>query len=334
MHHTAKPLPGGQRNLHSHTWMIGLAGLIAGLVLMVVVPSLSGVSQSLLLFGGFHIVGALVLLASAYALGRRRLFAGRTRSVAQSSANATLDFGWGPEWMNGLGVAAIAAAAGAVAIQAAAPGWWPLAFIMLLCAGSFTAGNIIMRSFRSADHIVLPMVDLVRGDNDLILDAGCGAGRTTIALARRLRNCRVIAVDRFDADYIENGGRGLIDHNLRVAGLSEQVRVETADLASLPFDAASFDGAVSTNVFDHLGKSKEPALREVYRVLKPGGRFLMAVWVPGWSMFAVGNAFSFFLASKADWRAMAGRAGFAVIDEGVFNHAWFVFLEKPKTLAS
>jgi hypothetical protein len=57
----------------------------------------------------------------------------------------------------------------------------------------------------------------------------------------------------------------------------------------------------------------------------------MAVWVPGWAMFAVANALSFFLTSKEQWRRMAGRAGFEVADEGAFNYAWFALLEKPTT---
>lgn len=42
----------------------------------------------------------------------------------------------------------------------------------------------------------------------------------------------------------------------------------------------------------------------------------MAVWVPGWPMFAVANALSFFLTSKREWRALARHAGFEVVDEG------------------
>ena len=106
------------------------------------------------------------------------------------------------------------------------------------------------------------------------------------------------------------------------------MKIEAADLTSLPFPDATFDGVVSTNVFDHLGGGKALALAEAFRVLKPGGRFLMAVWVPGWPMFAVGNIFSFFLTSRAQWRRMARQAGFAVADEGVFNYAWFALLEK------
>ena len=190
-------------------------------------------------------------------------------------------------------------------------------------------GNQIMRGFRRDDHVVLPMVDLVRGEADRVLDAGCGSGRTTIALSRVLRSGRVTAVDRFDAGYIDGGGEALLRHNLSLAGLIGRVSIERADLTQMPFEAGAFDAAVSTHVYDHLGAAKQRGLEEVFRVLRPGGRFLMAVWTPGWSMFAVANIFSLFLTSKARWRSMAAGAGFVNIDEGMFNSTWFVLLEKP-----
>lgn len=331
---TAKEQPvskSPQPNIHSHTWIVGVIGLIAGLLLMVYVPSLKAVSDSLLLFAGFHLVGGVVLLASLYVLALRRLLrrVRQNKVKPQPRTGDKYDFGWGPEWMNGLAVVALGAVAAAIAIQVAAPHWWPAAFLLLLLGAAAFAGNSIMRSFRSEDHIVLPMVDLLQSDHDVVLDAGCGAGRTTIALSRVLRNGRVVAVDRFDADYIDDGGRGLLERNLRIAGLTQRVQIETADLAALPFGDASFDSVVSTNVFDHLGRSKQQALYDAFRVLKPGGRFLMAVWVPGWAMFAVANALSFFLTSKEAWRTMARVAGFEIVDEGAINYAWFVVLQKP-----
>jgi len=320
-------MQGDKSRGHGHAWLMGLLGLAAGLAFLVYAPSLKVVSNSLFLFAGFHIVGAVVLLASAYSLGLRHLLA--RVSARRPGGARRFDFGWGPEWMNGLAILALAFAWAAIAVEVAAPLWWPLAFVLLLLGASAFAGNLVMRSFRSADHVVLPMVDLVRGDDDLILDAGCGAGRTTIALRRALRNGRVVAVDRFDADYIDGGGRDLIARNLAAAGLSDRVTVEAGDLTKLPFNDATFDGAVSTNVFDHLGADKTLALREAFRVLKPGARFLLAVWVPGWSAFAVGNILSFFITSRAEWRRMAAEAGFAVADEGVFNYAWFALLQKP-----
>ena len=333
--HTQQSKRPHQSNIHSHGWIVGVLGIVAGALLLIYVPSLEVVANSLLLFAGFHIVGGAVLLASLYSLALRRLLRRVFKPAGErDSGGEKYNFGWGPEWMNGLAVGALVAVAAAVAIQVAAPAWWPLGFLVVLLASAFFVGNAIMRSFRTNDFVILPMVDLLRGDQDVVLDAGCGAGRTTIAVSRVLRGGRVVAVDRFDAGYIDDGGRDRLDRNLRAAGLSERVTIETADLTALPFDAESFDSAVSTNVYDHLGQYKEQALGEMFRVLKPEGRFLMAVWVPGLVMFAVANVVSFFLTSRHQWRSMAARAGFEIVDEGVFNYAWFVVLKKPAAAAA
>lgn len=308
------------RNLHSHMWIFGILGVGVGLGFLIYAPQLRGVSTSILLFAGFHLVGGFVLLGSLYATFAQRIMRRPSDRV---------DFGWGPGWMNGLGIAAVAMIAGGVAVQVAAPTWWPASLALILAGANFIVGNLIMRNFRRADHAVLPMVEFLGHDAGLVLDAGCGAGRTTVALGRALKSARVFAVDRFDAGYIEDGGRQLLARNLEIAGLTNRVTIETADLTDLPFAEGDFDGAVSTHVFDHLGSGKQKGLSEAYRVLKPGGRFLMAVWVPGLTMFAVGAILSFFLTPKSAWRRMAKVAGFEVVDEGVCNNAWFLVMQKP-----
>ncbi|MES2343579.1 MAG: class I SAM-dependent methyltransferase [Pseudomonadota bacterium] len=316
-----------RRNPHSHMWLMGVLGIAAGLAFMIFVPRLTVVSESLLLFAGFHIVGGVVLLSTLYVSGLRNPVRRLTGAAAKPAR--TYDFGWGPGWMNGLAIAALIALAAAIVLQLTHPGAWPLAFALVGASGLLLAGNAVMRSFRRTDHVVLPMVDLLSSDHDLVLDAGCGAGRTSIALARILKSGRVVGLDRFDAGYIDDGGRALLDHNLKLAGLTGRVQVETGDLTAMVFADSHFDAAVSTHVYDHLGSQKLQALREAHRVLKPGGRFLMAVWVPGLTMFAVANILSLFLTTKAQWRSLAEQAGFRVRDEGMFNHAWFVLLEKP-----
>jgi SAM-dependent methyltransferase len=326
-HHTAADRKAGPapRHAHGHFWIMGVIGVLAGAAMMIFLPQLKIASTSVLLFAGFHVVGGIVLLASAWVVGLR----GVVRRLFHAAPARKLDFGWGPGWMNGVAIAALVAFTAAVVIQLQWPALWPASFAALVLTMLFLTGNNVMSSFRRRDHMVLPMVDLLRGERDVVLDAGCGAGRTTIALSRILKDGHVVAVDRFDAGYIDDGGRALLDRNLAIAGLTDKVTVETADLTALPFAPGDFDAAVSTNVYDHLGSAKQKGLEEVFRVLKPGGRFLMAVWVPGWAMFTVGNLFSLLLTSKGAWRKMAAKAGFAVVDEGALNHAWFVLLEKP-----
>ena len=96
---------------------------------------------------------------------------------------------------------------------------------------------------------------------------------------------------------------------------------------------AALANGISAHATDHLGDATEQGLREILRVLKPGGRFLLVVWVPGWMMFAVANVMSFFLRPKHDWRRLTQRAGFEIADEGMFNGVWFLLLRKPTTAA-
>ena len=199
-----------------------------------------------------------------------------------------------------------------------------------LLAASFFAGGLVTRSVGQYERAFLPMVDLLSGDEKVVLDAGCGAGRTTIALGRAQRTAQIVALDRFDSDYIEGGGKLLLEQNLRKAGLAERVRIERGDLTALPFADQSFDAVVSAHAVDHLGKSTERGLREILRVLKPGGRFLLVVWVPGWTMFSVANILALSLSSKRTWRQRAASAGFRITDEGTFNGNWFAVLKKPE----
>ena len=313
---------------HSHMWVVGILGIAAGLALMIYVPSLTAVSQGIVLFAGFHLVGAVVLLASIYVTGGEPL-AQRLASLAGRKESETFDFGWTPAWTNGPWIAALIALSAAVVLEVAAPSYWPLAMALTLTAAGCFAGNLFVRSSTRYDGAVLPMVDLVSGADALVLDAGCGAGRTTVAVGRAFEKARIVTFDRFDSDYIERGGRHLLEHNVRLAGLDERVRIERGDLTSMPFPAEHYDAVVSAHAVDHLGAATEQGLREIWRVLKPGGRFLLVVWVPGWMMFAVANVMSFFLRPKRDWRSLTQLAGFEIADEGMFNGVWFLLLRKP-----
>jgi SAM-dependent methyltransferase len=313
---------------HGHAWIAGVLGVGVGLTLLVVMPRLKAIAGVALLFGLFHLLGLGVLLGSLYALSparARALLARRRRPVA----DGVLDYGWSFTAMNGHWLIAAALGALALGLQIAWPWLWPCWLALALLAGNTFIGGLLLRSSKHPAWATLPLVDLLRSDRDLVLDGGCGAGRTTIALSRVLRGGRVVAVDRFDADYIVDGGRALLERNLRVAGIADRVSVERADLTALPFADGHFDAAVSAHAIDHLGKDQLRGLAEVARVLRPGGRFLLAVWVSGWGMLAVANLFCLLLTSRAGWRDLAARAGLRVVDQGTCNHAFFLLLEKP-----
>ena len=315
-------------------WLVSVLGVVAGLVLMIYVPSLKPVSGVLFLFAGFHLVGAIVLAASVYVMAGRGIFQRWSRRREGKHDTATkYDFGWAPAWTLGPWIASLVTASAAIAVYVAAPAWWPLAFLLALLAASFFAGGLITASSTRPDHAVLPMVDLLSGESDLVLDGGCGAGRTTVALGRALKKGRIVALDRFDSDYIEGGGRALLERNLRLAGLDARVEIKQGDLTELPFPDRTFDSVISAHAMDHLGPQIVQGLGEMLRVLKPGGRFLLVAWVPGWAMFAIASVLTFALKTRREWKQLANRAGFQIRDQGHFNGFWFLLLEKPTPAA-
>jgi SAM-dependent methyltransferase len=102
-------------------------------------------------------------------------------------------------------------------------------------------------------------------DGDL-LDVPCGFGRHAVPLARA--GYRVTGVDR---------SRELLDEARRRAAGARWPKLAQADYRELPFGDASFDAAL--NLFSSIGylgdAEDERALREIGRVLRPGGRLVL-----------------------------------------------------------
>jgi SAM-dependent methyltransferase len=97
-----------------------------------------------------------------------------------------------------------------------------------------------------------------------ILDAGCGAGPLFAAL--RDRGAVVTGIDK-SAGMVRLAGRRLGDDaDLQVAELGR----------ALPFDDGSFDDVTASLVLHYL-EDWGPALAELRRVLKPGGRLIVSV---------------------------------------------------------
>jgi SAM-dependent methyltransferase len=154
-----------------------------------------------------------------------------------------------------------------------------------------------------------------------ILDVGCGGGRTIRKLAAAAAGVRVSGVD-YSIGSVETS-RATNAKDVEAG----RVEVRQASVSQLPYGDATFDlvTAVETHYYwPDLGKD----IREVVRVMKPGGRFAVLAecykagkhdWAQGLAMLPLrGKVLS--ADEHREWFATAGLADVRVFEER--GHGW------------
>jgi SAM-dependent methyltransferase len=120
--------------------------------------------------------------------------------------------------------------------------------------------------WRGIEIDILAKADIPDG---LGLDLGCGDGILTDILFKRIgRKPRLVGID---PDLLETDAARKYDF---------YERIHTVAGDAIPEADATFDYVISNSVLEHI-PGLEPVIREVGRVLKPGGRFYYTVPCPG-----------------------------------------------------
>lgn len=108
------------------------------------------------------------------------------------------------------------------------------------------------------------------GQAEHILDVGCGIGGSSLYLADKFNaSAKGITLSPIQAKRATQ--------RAAEADLTSRVSFEVADALEMPFSDDSFDFVWSMESGEHM-PDKQKFLAECYRVLKPGGTFLMATW--------------------------------------------------------
>ncbi len=101
---------------------------------------------------------------------------------------------------------------------------------------------------------------------EYLLDIGCGTGRLLEAIGKKYPDVILAGID-------------ISQEMLDIAGkrLSKKIHIERSEAEKLPFAAEKFEVIVLGNMFHYI---REPmlALKEMMRVLKPGGRIVITDW--------------------------------------------------------
>lgn len=152
-------------------------------------------------------------------------------------------------------------------------------------AGSFIAAGLLFLlyvkfgKFRHRD-LMLAMHPW-RGDEQ-VLDVGCGRGLLLAGAAKRISELHgsghATGIDIWSNQDMAANSASATEHNLSLEGISELCTLVDAPAQQMPFASSSFDLVVSNlclhNIYDR--PTRERALDEIARVLKPGGTAILS----------------------------------------------------------
>jgi SAM-dependent methyltransferase len=149
----------------------------------------------------------------------------------------------------------------------------PVPFL-LACAGS-----CLYTTLRGKFVVWAEMLDQVglRGE-ERILDLGCGRGAVLLLAAQHLTTGRAVGVDLWRCGDQSGNAADATRRNAVAEGVADRVELHTADMAALPLADENFDLVVSSLALHNIpGRAgREKAIAEAVRVLRPGGRLLIA----------------------------------------------------------
>ena len=118
------------------------------------------------------------------------------------------------------------------------------------------------------DAATKELIKLAEFTSDMhILDVGCGIGGSTRRLSHQT-GCFATGID-LSEEYIDTAER-----LTQLLNMQERVKFHAASALELPFDDNTFDGVWSLQMNMNV-EDKLSWLKEVYRVIKPGGRAIL-----------------------------------------------------------
>ena len=111
-----------------------------------------------------------------------------------------------------------------------------------------------------------------RGD-ERVLDVGCGRGLMLIGAAKRLTSGSAFGIDLWHSEDQTGSSAANARRNAELEGVADRVVIRDGDACEIPYPDCYFDVVLSSFCIHNIEKEegRAAAIREIARVLKPGG---------------------------------------------------------------
>lgn len=100
-----------------------------------------------------------------------------------------------------------------------------------------------------------------------VLDIGCGTGLLSLKFLAKA-DCSIYGIDN-SSEMLK-----IFKNKIEELKLSEKISCKLQDAENIDFDEGFFDIIASTVTLHHV-KNKYPVIKKIYRLLKPGGKFVL-----------------------------------------------------------
>lgn len=193
----------------------------------------------------------------------------------------------------------------------------PIGFILLLLGFYSIFSYVTSMYFISPNKSIDQSKILTLNGDELVLDVGCGLGRATIGVAKLLKEGKIIGVDIWDKLEIPGNSEERAYKNAEIEGVKSKVEFRYGDAFNVPFHNEMFDVVVCSGLITsfHEDEDKLKVMKEISRVLKTNGTFLMREPIKHVKsfIFLTPQILMIQLPSKDHWIELLKKTGFTNI---------------------